>query len=74
LECEYVQEIYPVSSVDNERGMQLRIDPAKLEYSYDEAVQLGAVPKKPDQSINYSNGHKTTPDEYNAYNSGNLVT
>ena len=43
LECEYVQELYPVSSEDNERGLKLRIDGGKLEYSYDEALELGAV-------------------------------
>jgi len=43
LECEYVQELYPVSSGDNERGLRLRIDGGKLEYSYDEALELGAV-------------------------------
>ena len=43
LECEYVQELYPVSSIDNERGLKLRIDDNKLEYSYDEALELGAV-------------------------------
>ena len=43
LECEYVQELYPVSSIDNERGLKLRIDGGRLEYSYDEALELGAV-------------------------------
>ena len=43
LECEYAQELYPVSSEDNERGLKLRIDGGKLEYSYDEALELGAV-------------------------------
>ena len=43
LECEYVQELYPVSSVDNERGLKLRIDGGKLEYSYDEALEFGAI-------------------------------
>jgi hypothetical protein len=43
LECEYVQELFPVSSDRNERGLKLRIDGGKLEYSYDEALELGAV-------------------------------
>ena len=44
LECEYVQELYAVSSVYNERGLKLRIDKGKIEYSYDEGLQLGALP------------------------------
>ena len=47
LECEYVNELYPVSSNYNERGLKLRIDKGRIEYSYDEAVQLGALPSAP---------------------------
>ena len=41
LECEYIEEIHPITSEDNERGLQLNID--HVEQSYDEGLAPGGL-------------------------------